>query len=41
VHGESADVVAELGTLVRDAPVVDDPARLTDESLRPADAVGG
>jgi 3-phenylpropionate/trans-cinnamate dioxygenase ferredoxin reductase subunit len=41
VHGESADVVAELGTLLRDAPVVDDPARLTDESLRPADAVGG
>ncbi len=39
VHGESADVVAELGALVRDRPVVDDPARLLDESLRPAEAV--
>jgi 3-phenylpropionate/trans-cinnamate dioxygenase ferredoxin reductase subunit len=39
VHGESADVVAEVATLVRERPVVDDPARLTDESLRPADAV--
>jgi 3-phenylpropionate/trans-cinnamate dioxygenase ferredoxin reductase subunit len=39
VHGESADVVAEVATLVRERPVVDDPARLADESLRPADAV--
>jgi len=39
VHGESADVVAELGTLLRERPVVDDLARLADESLRPADAV--
>ena len=39
VHGESADVVAELGALIRDKPVVDDPTRLADESLRPADAV--
>ena len=39
VHGESADVVAELGALIREKPVVDDPTRLSDESLRPADAV--
>ena len=39
VHGESADVVAELGALIREKPVVDDPTRLADESLRPADAV--
>jgi 3-phenylpropionate/trans-cinnamate dioxygenase ferredoxin reductase subunit len=39
VHGESADVVAELGALIREQPVVDDPTRLADESLRPADAV--
>ena len=39
VHGESADVVAELDALIREKPVVDDPARLADESLRPADAV--
>ncbi len=39
VHGESADVVSELGALIREQPVVEDPARLADESLRPADAV--
>ena len=39
VHGESADVVAELDALIREKPVVDDPTRLADESLRPADAV--
>ncbi len=39
VHGESADVVAELGALIREKPVVDDPSRLADDSLRPADAV--
>jgi 3-phenylpropionate/trans-cinnamate dioxygenase ferredoxin reductase subunit len=40
VHGESADVVEELKTLVREGPVIDDPARLTDENIRPAEAVG-
>jgi NADPH-dependent 2,4-dienoyl-CoA reductase/sulfur reductase-like enzyme len=40
VHGESADVVEELKTLVRERPVIDDPARLTDENVRPAEAVG-
>jgi NADPH-dependent 2,4-dienoyl-CoA reductase/sulfur reductase-like enzyme len=39
VHGESADVVAELGALIRERPVVDDPTRLSDDNLRPADAV--
>jgi len=39
VHGESADVIAELGALIREKPVVDDPTRLADDSLRPADAV--
>jgi 3-phenylpropionate/trans-cinnamate dioxygenase ferredoxin reductase subunit len=39
VHGESADVVAELGALIREKPLVDDPTRLADDSLRPADAV--
>jgi 3-phenylpropionate/trans-cinnamate dioxygenase ferredoxin reductase subunit len=39
VHGEAADVVAELETLIRERPVVDDPQRLLDGSLRPADAV--
>ena len=38
VHGQPADVVAELGRLIRDRPVVDDPTRLADESLRPAEA---
>jgi 3-phenylpropionate/trans-cinnamate dioxygenase ferredoxin reductase subunit len=39
VHGEAADVVAELEALIRERPVVDDPQRLVDGSLRPADAV--
>ena len=39
VHGESADVVAELGALIREKPLVDDTTRLADDSLRPADAV--
>jgi 3-phenylpropionate/trans-cinnamate dioxygenase ferredoxin reductase component len=40
VHGESADVVEELKALIRERPVIDDPTRLTDENLRPAEAVG-
>ncbi len=40
VHGESADLVAELERLIRERPVIDDPARLADENLRPAEAVG-
>jgi 3-phenylpropionate/trans-cinnamate dioxygenase ferredoxin reductase component len=39
VHGEAADVAAELEGLIRERPVVDDPARLLDESLRPAEAI--
>ena len=39
VHGESADVAVELEDLIRRAVVVDDPARLLDENLRPAEAV--
>ena len=39
VHGQSADVTAELEALIRERPVVDDPTRLLDESLRPAEAV--
>ena len=39
VHGEAADVGAELESLIRERAVVDDPARLLDESLRPAEAV--
>ncbi len=39
VHGESADVAVELEELIRRAVVVDDPTRLLDENLRPADAV--
>ena len=38
VHGQPADVVAELETVIRERPVVDDPTRLTDDSLRPAEA---
>jgi 3-phenylpropionate/trans-cinnamate dioxygenase ferredoxin reductase component len=38
VHGQPADVVAELEAVIRDRPVVDDPTRLTDDSLRPAEA---
>ena len=37
VHGQAADVAAELEGLIREQPVVDDPARLLDESLRPAE----
>jgi 3-phenylpropionate/trans-cinnamate dioxygenase ferredoxin reductase component len=39
VHGQSADITVELGELLRRKPVVDDVARLADESLRPAEAV--
>lgn len=39
VHGESADVAVELEELIRRAVVVDDPVRLLDENLRPAEAV--
>jgi 3-phenylpropionate/trans-cinnamate dioxygenase ferredoxin reductase component len=39
VHGEAADVAAELESLIREQAVVEDPARLLDESLRPAEAV--
>ena len=39
VHGHSADVAVELGDLLRRRPVVDDITRLTDENLRPAEAV--
>ena len=41
VHGQAADLVAELGQLIRDRPTVDDPARLLDENLRPAEAIAG
>ena len=40
VHGQAEDVVAELKAAIREQPVVDDPARLVDENLRPAEAVG-
>jgi 3-phenylpropionate/trans-cinnamate dioxygenase ferredoxin reductase subunit len=40
VHGQSADFVAELGNVIRERPVIDDPARLADEHMRPAEAVG-
>jgi len=39
-HGQAADLVAELETVVRERPVVEDPTRLADENLRPAEAVG-
>ena len=39
VHGQPADVVAELEAVIRERPVVDDLTRLADDSLRPADAV--
>jgi 3-phenylpropionate/trans-cinnamate dioxygenase ferredoxin reductase subunit len=39
VHGHAADVAAELADLLREQPVVDDPAKLTDDNLRPAEAV--
>ena len=40
VHGEAADVLAELEQLLRDGATIDDQARLTDEHLRPAAAFG-
>jgi len=40
VHGESADVVEELKTVVRERPLIDDPVRLADGNVRPAEAVG-
>jgi 3-phenylpropionate/trans-cinnamate dioxygenase ferredoxin reductase component len=39
VHGHAADVAAELKDVLRSRPVVDDPIRLTDDNLRPAEAV--
>lgn len=39
VHGHAADVAAELADLLRRQPVVDDPVKLTDDNLRPAEAV--
>jgi len=41
VHGQSADLVAELGDLIRQKPTVEDPTRLLDDNLRPAEAVAG
>ena len=38
IHGQAADVGAELEGLLRDRPVVEDPARLVDDNLRPAEA---
>jgi 3-phenylpropionate/trans-cinnamate dioxygenase ferredoxin reductase subunit len=40
VHGQAEDVVAELDALLRARPVVEDRARLVDENLRLAEAVG-
>ena len=39
-HGQAADLLAELETVLRERPVVEDPTRLADENLRPAEAVG-
>jgi 3-phenylpropionate/trans-cinnamate dioxygenase ferredoxin reductase subunit len=39
IHGQAADVATELEDLIRERPVVDDPARLLDGNLRPAEAV--
>ncbi len=39
IHGEAADVAVELEALLRGQVVVDDPARLLDGNLRPAEAV--
>lgn len=39
IHGQSADVGAELEGVLRNRPVVEDPARLLDDNLRPAEAV--
>ena len=40
VHGQAADLVAELETLIRERPVIVDPTRLADENMRPTEAVG-
>jgi 3-phenylpropionate/trans-cinnamate dioxygenase ferredoxin reductase subunit len=40
VHGQAADLTEELKALIREKPVVEDTARLLDENLRPAEAVG-
>ena len=39
IHGQAADVATELEALIRERPVVDDPTRLLDGNLRPAEAV--
>jgi 3-phenylpropionate/trans-cinnamate dioxygenase ferredoxin reductase subunit len=39
VHGQAADVATELEALIRAETVVDDPVRLLDDNLRPAEAV--
>jgi 3-phenylpropionate/trans-cinnamate dioxygenase ferredoxin reductase subunit len=39
IHGEAADVAVELEELLRRQIVVDDPGRLLDGNLRPAEAV--
>lgn len=39
VHGHAADVAAELADLLRRQPAVDDPVKLTDDNLRPTEAV--
>jgi 3-phenylpropionate/trans-cinnamate dioxygenase ferredoxin reductase subunit len=39
IHGQAADVANELEALIRERPVVDDPTRLLDGNLRPAEAV--
>ena len=41
VHGQAADLAPSSGQLIRDRPTVDDPARLLDENLRPAEAIAG
>ena len=41
VHGHAADLTEELKALIREKPKVDDPTRLLDENLRPAEAVAG
>jgi NADPH-dependent 2,4-dienoyl-CoA reductase/sulfur reductase-like enzyme len=39
IHGQAGDVAVELEDLLRRGVVVDDPVRLLDGNLRPADAV--
>jgi hypothetical protein len=39
IHGQAADVAVELEELLRRGVVIDDPTRLLDGNLRPADAV--